>query len=132
MGDRVLFQVVDSFDTNADFSPVVYGHSCASEAPAILERLAERMKTRAGDVSYIAARLVQEVANHNDEDLPEDSPYRALSVGMWGTDKVLTADDSHGDGGCVLIAATPEGLRYKCMGGYLTVSDDGTKVTSPY
>ncbi len=125
MGDRVLFQVVASFVAKpSEVSPVVYGHWCGSEAPQICAALAKRMETRPGDVPYTGARLVQEVCNATSKG------EGALSVGVWNAPEVLTAEDSHGDAGCVLISCTPQGLRFKCMGGYLRATADGTGVTA--
>jgi hypothetical protein len=106
MGDRVLFQVVKG----KEFSPVVYGHWSGSKAPAVVARLAKRMKGREGDVEYTAARLVQELVGDAEG---------ALSFGMWNAKAVLTAEDSHGDAGVVLIHAEPGGLRAEYLGGYL-------------
>ena len=121
MGDRVLFQVkglpgrgFGKHDT--EISPVVYGHWHGSYTPDILRRLQERMKGREGDVPYTAVRLVQEVCNGDKGN---------LSVGMWNADKLLTAEDSHGDAGVVIVTAGPGGLTFECLGGYLHIGSDG-------
>lgn len=113
MGDRVLMQCYRP-DTGK-FGPVVYGHWSGSDAPKIVANLAERMAGRRGDVDYASARLVQEVcltiySNGNS------------GCGVWSADHLLTADDSHGDAGCVLINVNDYTAQY--MGGYLR--NDGT------
>jgi hypothetical protein len=129
MGDRVLFQVVRSFDwtitsaPQAHISPVVYGHWAAAYAPAICAKLAARMASRGDDLDYTAARLVQEVC--------ATAPDGALSVGLWNASDILKADDSHGDGGCVIIEVSSKGMRFKCVGGYLRASEDGKTVIDP-
>ena len=121
MGDRVLFQVVSN--AQGIVGPVVYGHWSGAEAPAIVRRLADRMAARPGDVDYTTARLVQGVL----EGLP-DGP---LGVGVWnaptlggGQSERLTAEDTHGDAGVVLIDCS-DGFRCECLGGYLRTGDDG-------
>ncbi len=112
MGDRVLFQVKGT----GEHSPVAYGHWCGSEAPQIVGRLASRMATRPNEVPYTFARLIQEMCNGDEG---------ALSFGAWNADKVLTAADSHGDAGVVLIDVSASPLRCECLGGYLTAGPDG-------
>lgn len=133
MGDRVLFQVVNG----SEISPVAYGHWAGSKAPAIMRRLKERMKGREGDVSYTFARLLQEMTAGDDGN---------LSFGAWNADKVLTAADSHGDAGVVIIDITPKPAKNvdklagygeikrfhcKCLGGYLKTGKDGLPYQSP-
>lgn len=112
MGDRVLFQVV-SVDRQ-QYSPVLYCHWSGSEVNTILERLAKRMKGRSDDVEYVAARLVQEAINGDEGQ---------LSFGIRNAQGILTAADSHGDAGVVLMIADPQGIRIQCFGGYLRVED---------
>ena len=121
MGDRVLFQVVTS--KGDAVGPVVYGHWCGSDAPAIVRRLADRMAARPGDVEYASARLVQEVI--------ATAPDTSLGVGVWnaptlggGMSERLTAEDSHGDAGVVLIDCGG-GFKCECLGGYLRTGPDG-------
>lgn len=104
MGDIVLMQVVGQ----GKFSPVIYGHWCGEQAPEIVKRLQKRMSERKGDVDYIAARLVQEAINGRSGD---------TGFGIWNAEKVLTAADSHGDAGVVLINA--DTLEPTYIGGYL-------------
>ena len=111
MGDRVLIQVV----SGKEFSPVAYGHWSGSETPAILARLKARMAKRPDDVSYTFARLLQEMTNGDDD---------ALSFVAWNADKVLTAEDSHGDAGVVLVDVGND-FHCTCLGGYLKVGSDG-------
>ena len=107
MGDRVLYQV-HAPAQNA-FGPVVYAHWGGNDAPAVVRRLAARMATRRGDVDYCTARLVQFVIEAAD-------PDSNVGVGVWNTDHLLTADDSHGDAGVVLINAHDGTAQY--IGGY--------------
>jgi hypothetical protein len=128
LGDRVIFQVVGKPDNVMDpgvleFSPVIYAHWSGERAPQVLERLRKRMRARAGDVPYTAARLVQE--------LIDPSNVGALSFGIWNADRVLTEEDSHGDAGVVLIDVSTGAMRFKCFGGYLRATADGRRVL-PY
>ena len=107
MGDRVLFQVVG----DTEHSPVMYGHNSGSYAPEICARILLRMVTRPGDVNYTAARLMQEMIGDDEGD---------LGFGMWHAGKILTADDSHGDAGVVLVHVNETPMRFEALGGYLT------------
>lgn len=107
MGDRVLMQCFSS--KSKEVGPVVYGHWCGSRGKEIVSNLAKRMKGREGDLSYSSARLVQETCGDDDGN---------LSVGMWNADKLLTADDSHGDAGVILIDVDND-HRPTFLGGYL-------------
>jgi hypothetical protein len=92
MGDRVLMQVV----TDSNFGPIFYCHNSGYDAPEICARLAERMRTRPNDLDYSSARLVQEAIGDCDGN---------LSFGIWNATDRLTAEDSHGDAGVILIHA---------------------------
>ena len=120
MGDRVLFQVISSANKPTEFSPVLYGHWCGSRAPSICAAIKARMRGRPG-VSYTAARLVQEAIGYSNGN---------LSYGLSNAEGVLTAEDSHGDAGIVLVDVTGPVMHFECLGGYLTT--DGDTVTSPY
>jgi hypothetical protein len=109
MGDRVLFQIVG----REEVSPVIYCHWAGSLAPDIARRLAARMASRPGDVPYAAARLVQECATGTG----------STGFGVWNTLARLTAEDSHGDAGVVLIDC--DSWRCECLGGYLVTGADG-------
>ena len=105
MGDRVLIQIVAK---DGEFSPIIYGHWAGSTAKAAIARLKKRMKDRLNDVSYSAARMVQELINDDEAD---------TGFGLMHADKILTADDSQGDAGVILVDAR----TFKCtyLGGYL-------------
>jgi hypothetical protein len=105
MGERVLFQVVKG----KQFSPVVYCHWSGDEVRDICDRLMFRMTGRAGDLDYVAARLVQECINNDPGN---------LSYGLWNADHILTEDDSHGDGGVVLVDVSEGQMKFRCFGGY--------------
>lgn len=107
MGDRVLFQC---HRAGKEFGPVVYGHWAGSEAPEIVSRLAQRMQGRGGDVDYSSARLVQEVL--------AECPDGNTGIGVWNAERLLTAEDSHGDAGVVLIDVD-NGHAVQYLGGYL-------------
>jgi len=122
MGARVLFQVLSK--AQGAVGPVVYGHWSGYRAPEIVRGLASRMENRPGDVDYATARLVQEVIALGDVD-------GCQGVGVWnaptlggGSSEVLTADDTHGDAGVVLIDCS-DGFRCECLGGYLRTGLDG-------
>lgn len=119
MGDRVLFQVVNSKEPG-QFGPVVYGHWLGGSARELVKALRERMASRPDDIQYATARLAQECGMMMDDLHGE----RALGVGIWIEDHVLTEKDSHGDAGCVLIDCG-DGFRCTCFGGYLEADDDG-------
>ncbi len=111
MGDRVLLQVVRK-DEKPEFSPVIYCHWLGGDAVEAVKRLAVRMNGRRGDVYYIAARLLQEVINGDVGD---------TGFGMWNAKKVLTAKDSQGDAGVILVDA--ETFEMTFLGGYLPNGD---------
>ena len=111
MGDRVLLQIVQ----DNEFGPVVYCHWSGARAPEIVRALAERMKQRPGDLDYASARLVQECTAAD--------PDGALSFGISNAPARLTADDSHGDAGVVLIDCNT--FKCECLGGYLRTGADG-------
>jgi hypothetical protein len=113
MGDRVLFQVVRGA---AEFGPVVYCHWAGARAPEIVRRLSARMLLhREGDIDYASARLVQECTAAD--------PDGALSFGVSNAPARLTAEDSHGDAGVVLIDC--DTFKCQCLGGYLETGADG-------
>jgi hypothetical protein len=108
MGNRVLMQCFSS--KTGEFGPVVYCHWAGDTAPEIVNRLAAQMKGREGDLAYSSARLVQCAIGtdaHN------------TGFGMWNAEKLLTAADSHGDAGCVLIDVDKD-HKAQYFGGYLT------------
>lgn len=112
MGDRVLFQVVSAV---GNMSPVVYCHWAGYRAPHIVRALKARMVGRPGDVSYAAARLVQECVS--------PQPSGNTGFGLWNATTRLTEEDSHGDAGVVLINC--DSWQCECFGGYLVTGDDG-------
>lgn len=116
MGDRVLFQVVNG---SKEYGPVVYCHWAGSRAPEIVRKLAARMAGRTHDVDYATARLVQECT--------AGDPEGALSFGVNNSTRPLSAEDSHGDAGVVLIDCG-DGFRCQCLGGYLFTGQDGFPV----
>jgi hypothetical protein len=119
MGNRVLFQVVATKGREVpEFGPAVYAHYGASDAHRICVALRQRMLSRGDDVEYASARLAQ-IAMGNDTG---DTCF-----GIWNTDHVLTAKDTHGDGGVVLIHCD-DGFRCECLGGKLQNGPDGFPV----
>jgi hypothetical protein len=80
------------------------------------------METRPAAVDYSTARLVQEAVVYGQEG--------ALSFGVSNSTKKLTAKDSHGDAGVVLIDVD-NAHQCECIGGYLKDGTDGYPV-SPY
>jgi hypothetical protein len=108
MGDRVLLQVIKRNELPG-YSPVIYCHWLGGMAVEAVKRLAVRMNERRGDVDYIAARLLQEVINGDDGD---------TGFGLMHADKVLTAEDSHGDAGIILVNADTFEMTF--LGGYLS------------
>jgi len=127
MGDRILFQVVTSGGDAV--GPVVYCHWSGDKAPEIVRALASRMADRPGDVAYATARLVQECIAVGDVD-------GATRFGVWnatfedGLFCRLTAEDTHGDAGVVLIDCA-DGFRCECLGGYLRTGPDGFPEARP-
>ena len=107
MGDRVMMQCISR--KTGEFGPVCYGHWSGAEAPSIVERLASRMSERQNDVHYSSARLVQQMIHGS----TGDSGY-----GIWNIDHILTADDSPGDAGVVLIDVS-DNHSPTYLGGYL-------------
>jgi hypothetical protein len=114
MGDRAI--VV--FKDRDDVSPAVYLHWNASEVPAWLELLAERMEGRKNDASYAAARFTG-ICHEN---IPGDLSLGLFSSGKW--EKAIKSGDakklssySHGDGGFVVVDCAD--FSWKAYGGYL-------------
>ena len=91
MGDRVLMQVVNN---EGEFGPVVYCVWSWSNVPKFVKELKKRMSDRQNDIPYSTANLAQ-IAMGNDAD--------NLGFGIWNATAILTAEDSHGDAGVVLI-----------------------------
>lgn len=118
MGDRVLIQCFSS--KTGEFGPVIYGHWSGYNSPEAVRRLAARMKTRQGDVSYSSARMVQELIGTDDGS--------STGFGIWNAEAKLTDKDSHGDAGIILIDVGND-HRCECLGGYLTVGQDGLPAT---
>ena len=114
MGDRVLFQMVRGA---AEFGPVVYCHWSGYRAPESARKLSARMASRPGDLDYATARLVQECTANGDG---------ALGFGVSNAAARLTAEDSHGDAGVVLIDC--DSFKCECLGGYLDTGADGFPV----
>lgn len=112
MGDRVLIQIHSKAE--GDFSPVIYGHWSGDAAPAAMARLRERMKGRTGDVSYTTARALQELMGN----MPDGN----LGFGVWNAPALLTAEDSHGDAGVILVNVDGPELTFECLGGYLVTT----------
>lgn len=112
MGERILYQVVDR--KKAEFGPVVYSHWGGEEAPTVTRALSNRMQDRIGDVSYASARLVQEAIGNS---------TGSTEFGIWNADGILQENDSHGDGGIVLIDANT--FQCECFGGYYKTGPDG-------
>lgn len=106
MGDRVLMQCYNS-KTN-EFGPVAYGHWSGDRALAVADALATRMVTRPGDLAYASARMVQALVR----DATGNTGF-----GLWNTDHLLTAYDSHGDAGCIILDVANR-LKPTFMGGY--------------
>lgn len=115
MGDRVLIQCHDG----EKFGPVIYLHWGGADAPAIVGRLVERMRSnnRMNDIAYWSARMVQ-------ESTLDDAG--ALSVGIMNSEQILTKEDSHGDAGVVLVDARDGSVV--TLGGYLKPADFKHKV----
>jgi len=123
MGDRVLLQCWNS--GTGKFGPVVYGHWLGEQAPQIVAALRARMElARPGDLDYNSARLVQTACALT-------AAGSTTGVGLWNTDHLLTAADSHGDAGCVLIdvGVVPYAVQY--LGGYLRAPEQPKEVTTP-
>jgi len=107
MGDRVLMQCHSS--KTGEFGPILYCHCAGERAPLIVAELHDRMKTRPDDLDYSSARLAQ-IAMEGDSN--------CLSFGIYNATALLTAEDSHGDAGCVLIDVSDDHSA-KYFGGYL-------------
>ncbi len=107
MGDRVLMQCYSS-ETN-EFGPVVYCHWTGHDAKEVVQLLRKRMQSRQKDLAYSSARLAQIAMAGDDGN---------LSYGIWNADHKLTAADSHGDAGVVLIDVDND-HKATYLGGYL-------------
>ena len=115
MGDRAVIVLTD----NNEVSPTIYLHWSGENVQSILERLQRRMGDRTGDVSYGAARCVQEAIDGDTDN---------LSFGIWNTDEetrkaVINRDSdklseySHGDAGFIVVDVND--YSWKAYGGYL-------------
>ena len=107
MGDRVLMQCI--IQKTGVYGPVIYGHWCGNDAPKIIAATKAQMIGRGGDVEYFSARLVQQVCARN--------PKGNIGVGIWNATGILTAADSQGDAGVILIDVDTG--EVKTLGGYL-------------
>lgn len=116
MGDRALVQFV----CGTEFSPVIYLHWSGSEVPGILTRTAHRMRDRASDVSYVAARFIQ--------DATAADPDGGLSFGVWNAERILQRDDSHGDAGIILVQLGPLPWRVIQLGASYPLEFPGPEV----
>ena len=121
MGDRVLLQCHSA--KSGKFGPVVYCHWLGDKAPQIVNQLINRMRPRTGDLDYASARLVQECT------LAQNDPDSYMGIGVWSADHLLTAKDSHGDAGCVLIDVDTWQTTY--LGGYLRQPAQPLVATAP-
>lgn len=113
MGDRVLIQCFSS--KTGKVGPVIYGHWSGYDSSEAVRRLAKRMKGRDGDVPYSSARMVQELVGTDNGN---------TGFGIWNEEKKLEEKSSHGDAGIILIDVDND-HRCECLGGYLTVGEDG-------
>lgn len=108
MSSPVFFQVI-SVERNL-FSPIIYGHWAEEYKEKIIAGLKQRMRDRHGDVSYTAARLVQELCNR--EDL-KDKDY---GVGIRNAEKVWTEEEVKQSPGTplvtVIVEQEPPHFRY--------------------
>jgi hypothetical protein len=110
MGDRALIQ----FTSKDEVSPVLYLHWSGANVPTIIRKAHELMAGRRGDVSYSFARMVSVACAENPGN---------LSVGVWNCAKTLTAEDTHGDAGCIVVDVTGGVWNVRCFGGYLAARD---------
>lgn len=115
MGERVIYQVISP--TNREFSPAIYSHWGGEVANAVVAALKEQMSDRSFDVEYCAARLIECVIR------TEGIEGASTGLGIWNTQGVLTAKDSNGDAGVILINC--EDWTYKTIDSYWRPSLDG-------
>ena len=85
-----------------------YGHWSGESALDIANRLKERMAASGDDIQYAAARLVQEMVGMDNGN---------TGFGVWNADAKLTAGDSHGDAGVILIHSD-KGYEVEILCGY--------------
>jgi hypothetical protein len=110
MGDRVIVQV----GTKDNFGPVLYGHWCGHDMPLIVRKWAARMASRKGDVSYLSARLLQDMIGKDQDQ---------TGFGILNAIAIQEAGDSHGDAGVIVV--DPQTFYCTCSGGYLVTDKDG-------
>lgn len=96
MGDRCLMQCHTS---NGEFGPVIYTHWGGSAVPSLVKKFLSQ--ARRADLDVCSADLTK--------------TCDAFSI--WNASKLLTAEDTHGDAGVVLINVTDGTVR--AFGGYL-------------
>lgn len=111
MGDRVLIQ----FKSGKELSPVVYLHWGGGSVAKLLLQTSSLLRTRGADVSYTCARFIGYCHAEN--------PDSALSLGVWNQKTKLSAKDSHGDAGCIVVDVSDRPWQFECSGGYLNAED---------
>ena len=120
MGDRALVIFTDGKAA----SPTVYLHWHGSKVPELLQKLAECMQGREGDLWYACARFIG---------ICHEAIEGNLSLGVWNTDTLLVqvvpsfdasgkhddflASKSHGDAG--LVVGNVYDFNWRATGGYL-------------
>ena len=108
MGDRVLMQCWSS--KTDEVGPVLYCHWGGRSALATVDALRAQMAGRGGDLEYASARLVQCAIG--------ESVSGNTGFGIRNFTRKLTAGNSEGDAGCVLIDVDTN-FSVQCVGGYL-------------
>lgn len=94
MGNRVRIQMKHG----SELSPVIYGHWSGSRAAEAIVACRERMSDRPYDISYCAARMLQELMGKDADVAVEGS----TGFGLGNQEKELTEKDAE-DAGCFVI-----------------------------
>lgn len=129
MGDRALVVFYDK--KLGRVSPTVYLHWLGEQVPALLEKHAEFMSTRKGDLDYAIARFIGichcEIPDTNlslgVHETPQDVKDAILNLGHTSVDVGEAANEeiegySHGDAGVVVVDCNT--FKWEAFGGYLT------------
>lgn len=106
MGNRARIQLTNN---DGEVSPVLYLHWGGSDVADILTQTQSQMRTRANDIEYAFARLVQQAIGNDDGN---------TGFGVSNQIEKLTASDSHGDAGCFVVDISDAAWKVAQGGGY--------------
>lgn len=119
MGNRVRIQM----KSDSELSPVIYGHWSGGVAAQAIVACRERMSDRPKDLSYCAARMLQELLAFG----AASDAYGSTGYGIWNQETELCEAEAE-DAGCYVIEL---GSTWKVTIKGGSPSDRGTVVNDP-